>query len=95
MFAQRTFSENELPLRVVGLGHAFRAEAGARGADTRGLYRVHQFTKVELFAVTRQEESEDMMKEMTEIQHRIFEGLGIPFRCVMVSTSLHPLTLWC
>ncbi|KAF8338026.1 uncharacterized protein EI90DRAFT_3144359 [Cantharellus anzutake] len=80
MFAQRIFKEKELPLRIVGLGHAFRAEAGARGADTRGLYRVHQFTKVELFAVTREEESEDMMNEMINVQRRIFEGLNLPFR---------------
>lgn len=53
LFANRIFNANDLPLKVVGVGHAFRAEAGARGADTRGMYRVHQFTKVELFAVAR------------------------------------------
>ena len=92
MFAQRTFNENELPLKVVGLGHAFRAEAGARGVDTRGLYRVHQFTKVELFALSRQEESGGMMKEMIGLQQQIFGGLGIPFRCAIVLTSFATLT---
>ncbi|KAG6832544.1 hypothetical protein H0H92_000173 [Tricholoma furcatifolium] len=64
MFANKIFPSTSLPFRVVGLGHSFRAEAGARGADTRGLYRVHQFTKVELFAVTTETESEEMIKEM-------------------------------
>ncbi|CAE6459042.1 unnamed protein product [Rhizoctonia solani] len=50
--AQALYNPQTLPRRTVAVGHAFRAEAGARGKDTRGLYRVHQFTKVELFSVT-------------------------------------------
>ncbi|KAG5644604.1 hypothetical protein DXG03_008082 [Asterophora parasitica] len=80
MFANKVFPCTTLPLKVVGLGHSFRAEAGARGADTRGLYRVHQFTKVELFAVTTEEGSETMLKEMLDVQKSILEGLGFPFR---------------
>jgi seryl-tRNA synthetase len=80
MFANKLFSDKTLPLKVVGLGRAFRAEAGARGRDTHGLYRVHQFTKVELFAVTTQEESEKMMEEMKSLQTAILEGLGLSFR---------------
>lgn len=80
MFANKIFQSSALPFRVVGLGHSFRAEAGARGADTRGLYRVHQFTKVELFAVTTDSESEAMMSEMVEIQKSILDGLGLPYR---------------
>lgn len=80
MLAQRTLEEKELPVMLAGLGRAFRSEAGARGADTRGLYRVHQFSKVELFAVTKQEESDRMMEQMTAIQREIFGGLNIPFR---------------
>ncbi|CAE6409042.1 unnamed protein product [Rhizoctonia solani] len=52
MHAQAVYNPQSLPRRTVAIGHAFRAEAGARGKDTRGLYRVHQFTKVELFSVT-------------------------------------------
>ena len=52
LFANQILPHDSLPRRVVGIGRAFRAEAGARGAQTRGLYRVHQFTKVELFAVS-------------------------------------------
>ncbi|KAJ7446430.1 hypothetical protein B0H11DRAFT_2248871 [Mycena galericulata] len=73
MFANKIVADTALPLKVVGLGRAFRAEAGARGADTRGLYRVHQFTKVELFAVTKQEDSEKMMEEMKAVQTAITE----------------------
>ena len=82
MFANKVLPLQDLPLKVVGLGRAFRAEAGARGVDTRGLYRVHQFTKLELFAVTRASESEEMMEEMRRVQIEIFSGLGFPFRCV-------------
>jgi seryl-tRNA synthetase len=80
MFANQILPLEVLPRKVVGLGRAFRAEAGARGADTRGLYRVHQFTKLELFAVSRASESEKMMEEMRRVQTEIFTGLGFPFR---------------
>ena len=78
LFANKTISA--LPQKIVGYGRSFRAEAGARGSDTRGLYRVHQFTKVELFVVSKGEESEEMMEELRDIQVEIFEGLGLSFR---------------
>ena len=90
MFANKVFSSIALPLKVVGVGHAFRAEAGARSADTRGLYRVHQFTKVELFTVTAEGESEAMMEEMMTIQKSILQGLGIPFRYEYYHISFPP-----
>jgi seryl-tRNA synthetase len=52
MNAGKTLQEKDLPLKLVGVSRCYRAEAGARGADTKGLYRVHEFTKVELFAWT-------------------------------------------
>lgn len=82
MYANKVLRPEDLPLKVVGLGRAFRAEAGARGADTRGLYRVHQFTKLELFSVSRASQSEEVMEEMRRVQIEIFSGLGFPFRCV-------------
>lgn len=82
--ANQIIPQEDLPRRVVGVGHAFRAEAGARGADTRGLYRVHQFTKVELFAVTDAEGSEEMMEEIREIQAEIASGLGLSVRWVLL-----------
>lgn len=80
LFANKIIPSTTLPTKVVGYGRSFRAEAGARGADTRGLYRVHQFTKVELFVVSREQESEALMEEMRKIQVEIFEGLGLSFR---------------
>lgn len=80
MFANQVLYAAALPTRVVGVGRAFRAEAGARGADTRGLYRVHQFTKVELFGVTRPEESELVMEEMRALQKDIAQSLGLSVR---------------
>ena len=80
MFANKILPLNELPVKVVGLGRAFRAEAGARGAETRGLYRVHQFTKLELFGLSQAGQSEEMMEEMKRVQVEILSGLGFPFR---------------
>jgi len=80
MFANQILPLEVLPRKVVGLGRAFRAEAGARGAETRGLYRVHQFTKLELFAVSQASQSEELMDEMRCVQTEIFTGLGFPFR---------------
>lgn len=80
MFANKIFAENALPMKVVGLGRSFRAEAGSRGADTRGLYRVHQFSKVELFVVCEEDSSAQFLEEIRKIQIEIFEGLNFPFR---------------
>lgn len=81
LFANRVL-EGDMPKRVVGVGRAFRAEAGARGADTRGLYRVHQFTKVELFTVARadQGQGEGEMDLMRTVQREIAQGLGLSVR---------------
>ena len=89
LFANRVLNNGTLPAKVVGVGHAFRAEAGARGADTRGLYRVHQFTKVELFAVTQAdaEQSSSTMTEMLELQEEIISGLGLSVRVLEMPTE--------
>ncbi|WVQ98448.1 serine-tRNA ligase [Kwoniella sp. CBS 9459] len=87
LFANRLFHEEDLPKKVVGVGRAFRAEAGARGSDTRGLYRVHQFTKVELFAVTAQDASEGLMEEIRAVQKEIAKGLGLTVRVLDMPTE--------
>ena len=79
--------ERDLPLRYAGLSHCFRTEAGSHGRASRGLYRVHQFTKVEMFAFTTPDESEGMHNEMVEIEERIFQGLGLPYRVVDICTG--------
>lgn len=79
LFANKIYPSDQLPLKYVAVGRSFRSEAGA-SAESRGLYRVHQFTKVELFAVTPKDQSEEMMEHIKDIQKNILEGLGLPFR---------------
>jgi seryl-tRNA synthetase len=79
--------ERDLPLRYAGLSHCFRTEAGSHGRASRGLYRVHQFTKVEMFAFTTPEGSEEIHDEMVGIEERIFQGLGLPYRVVDICTG--------
>jgi seryl-tRNA synthetase len=91
MHAGQTFEANTLPLRVAGVSRCYRAEAGGRGADTKGLYRVHEFTKVELFAWTKPslEESGEVFDEIVDLQTDILQSLGIPCRVLeMPSTDL-------
>jgi seryl-tRNA synthetase len=77
----------ELPLRLAGVSHCFRTEAGAAGRESRGLYRVHQFSKVEMFAFTRPEDSEAMHAELLAVEERIFQGLEIPYRVIDTATG--------
>ena len=79
--------EDDLPLRYAGLSHCFRTEAGAHGRASRGLYRVHQFTKVEMFAFTTPGQSAEVHEEMVGIEERIFQGLGLPYRVVDICTG--------
>lgn len=82
MRAGSVMEEASLPARRVAVSRCYRAEAGARGAETRGLYRVHEFTKVELFAWTRPDavESEEVFEEMVDMQTEILSGLGLHCR---------------
>ena len=79
--------EAQLPIRLAGLSHCFRTEAGSHGRASRGLYRVHQFTKVEMFAFTTPEGSEAIHDEMLEIEEHTFQGLGLPYRVVDICTG--------
>lgn len=81
-YHERIFDAAELPLKLCGISHCFRTEAGAHGRATRGLYRVHQFTKVEMFAFTLPEASEAMHDHLLDLECRIFDGLGIPYRVI-------------
>jgi seryl-tRNA synthetase len=85
--ADEIVDDKELPIRLAGLSHCFRTEAGSHGRASRGLYRVHQFTKVEMFAFTTPEQSESLHAEMLEIEERIFQGLGLPYRVVDICTG--------
>jgi seryl-tRNA synthetase len=87
MHKDQIFDESDLPRRYVGLSHCFRTEAGAAGRDTRGLYRVHQFTKVEMFAFCTPEQSEAIHQEIREIEEEIFDGLGLAFHVIDTCTG--------
>jgi seryl-tRNA synthetase len=82
MFFNETLDAERLPLKVCGISHCFRTEAGAHGQATRGLYRVHQFTKVEMFAYTLPEASDAMHEQLLGIECKLFDGLGIPYRVI-------------
>lgn len=72
----------KLPLLYGGLSHCFRREAGAAGQFSKGLYRVHQFDKVEMFVYCTPEQSDGLHHKLREIEEEIFTGLGLPFHVV-------------
>jgi seryl-tRNA synthetase len=72
----------QLPIKMCGISHCYRTEAGAHGRATRGLYRVHQFTKVEMFAFTMPEQSDETLDYFCRLECEIFDGLGIPYRVI-------------
>jgi seryl-tRNA synthetase len=87
MMAGQVVEASELPLKMVGISHCFRTEAGAAGRATRGLYRVHQFTKIEMFAFTLPEQSDDMLEHFCQLECDLFDQLGIPYRVVDTATG--------
>jgi seryl-tRNA synthetase len=87
MHRDKILDEAQLPQKYVGLSHCFRTEAGAPGRDTRGLYRVHQFTKVEMFAFCTAEQSEAVHLELLRIEESIFQGLGLPYQVIDTCTG--------
>lgn len=80
-------AREKLPLRYCGISHCFRREAGAAGQFSKGLYRVHQFTKLEMFVYCLPEDSDRIHEELRKIEEEIFTGLGIPFRVVDTCTG--------
>ncbi len=74
--------EAELPKKYIAVSHCFRTEAGAYSKFSKGIFRVHQFTKIEMFQYVLPEKSEEAHKEILGIEKEIFEGLEIPFRVI-------------
>ena len=87
LYADAIVQEDELPIRLAGISHCFRTEAGAAGRESKGLYRVHQFTKVEMFALTRPEDSDAMHARLLAIEERVFQGLELPYRVVDIAAG--------
>ena len=76
--------ENDLPFKHAGFSHCFRTESGAAGRESKGLFRVHQFSKVEMFVFVKPEDSDAMHQELLEIEEEIYQRLEIPYRVVDV-----------
>ena len=87
LYAGEVIDAEKLPIKLCGVSHCFRTEAGAAGRASRGLYRVHQFTKVEMFAFTLPEQSNDMHNYFRDLECEIFDGLGIPYRVLDIATG--------
>lgn len=79
--------EEKVPLKYVGLSHCYRTEAGAYGRESYGLYRVHQFTKVEMFVYAAPGQSDALLLEMERLSEMLFTKLEIPFRVVEICTG--------
>lgn len=77
----------ELPLRYTGFSTCFRREAGAAGKDTRGMFRVHQFNKVEMFVFVEPETSWDEHERMLDLEERYLQALGLPYRVMNVAAG--------
>ncbi len=80
-------NKEDLPIRMTGLSHCFRREAGGAGQYSKGLYRVHQFSKLEMFIYCLPEESDSFHQEILSIEEEIFSGLGLPYRIVDTATG--------
>jgi seryl-tRNA synthetase len=87
LHAGEIMGTDDLPRRYAGYSTCFRREAGAAGRDTRGIFRVHQFDKVEMFSFVEPAASRDEHERLLAIQERILQLLGIPFRVVDIPTG--------
>jgi len=87
LLKDKLLKSDQLPILYAGLSHCYRTEAGASGRESRGLFRVHQFSKVEMFAFTHPEKSEEMHEKMREIEEKIYQDLEIPYQLVDICTG--------
>jgi seryl-tRNA synthetase len=87
LYEDSVLEEDDLPIKIGGISHCYRTEAGAAGRESKGLYRVHQFTKVEMFAFTRPEDSEAMHAELLRIEERMFSALQVPYRVIDIAAG--------
>ena len=85
--ADEVIPEEKLPLKYIGYSHCFRKEAGAYGKYSKGLYRVHQFTKAEVFIYCLPEESEKMHELILSMEEKIYQALELPYRVVEMCTG--------
>jgi seryl-tRNA synthetase len=87
LHAGQILEESQLPIRYAGFSTCFRREAGAAGKDTRGIFRVHQFDKVEMFTFVRPEDSPAEHERLLSIEEEIFQSLQVPYRIVNIGVA--------
>jgi seryl-tRNA synthetase len=87
LYADAILREADLPLKLAGFSHCFRTEAGSHGRESKGLYRVHQFSKVEMFAIVRPEDSEAMHQHLLGLEERFFQCLEVPYRVLDIAAG--------
>lgn len=88
-YADKTLFEEDLPIKVCAMTQCYRSEVGDYGRDVKGLYRVHEFTKVEQVVICKNklEESEDFFKQMQSTSEEILQELGLPYHVLQTSTG--------
>ncbi len=84
LYMNEEIPEDELPIKLVGVSPCFRREAGAGSRDLKGIFRVHQFHKVEQFVFAKPEESFQLLEELIRNAEELFQGLGLPYRVVNI-----------
>ncbi len=87
MHTDEVLDDKKLPLRYMGFSSCFRREAGAYGKDTRGIFRVHQFDKVEMFSFTKPEESDKEHEFLLSLEKNFFQALKIPYQVVKMCSG--------
>lgn len=87
MFSGEIFEEKDLPLKFAGMSPCFRREIGAHGLDTKGLFRVHQFNKIEQFIFCTPEQSWAFHEELLKNAEDVFQKLGLPYHVVSICTG--------
>ncbi len=88
-YSNEVLDEKDLPLKMCGFSQCYRSEIGSYGKDTKGIYRVHEFMKVEQVCITKADtkESNRMQEEMVEISKEIHQDLGLPYRVLQICTG--------
>lgn len=85
--ADEIIDEDKLPLLYVGLSPCYRKEAGTYGKHTRGLFRVHQFNKLEMYAFTTPEQSQEMHERILAIEEELWQSLNIPYHVINIASG--------
>lgn len=102
MHMNEVFNAKDLPKRYVGFSHCFRREAGSYGKDTRGILRLHQFDKVEMFSYTKPEDGNKEHEYLLELEEKFYQALKIPYQVVQLcsgdlavpSTRTYDIEVW-